>query len=205
VEVVLTEWEELGEPEAAASGALVQILKGVANLRDKIENQEWLGAKVVLADAKNLLETEEGASFQPGCGDYLKAAEDRLRWAILLKKSASSKDLRGRERQSLIVELSRAESEVAFQLREMPSLKEIHERIKAEIEQMGLFREETPSSGGPVKTLVIVLLMIVLALIAAWLYLRSSGVSAPATAMPLDGQISLQTLYSSIARPQSTS
>lgn len=172
---VLSEWEELGAPEAAASGALVQVLNAVANLEDHIHRQEWLAAKTVLTDARSLLEVEEGASFQPGYGDYLKATEDRLRWEILLKKTSSSKDLKGRERQNLLVELSRAESDVNFRLRDTPSLNEIHERLKEAIEDLQVIRVEPKDERTLLRPLAVVLLVIVLALIAAWLYFRSSG------------------------------
>lgn len=184
VDVVITEWEEMGEPEAAASGALVQVLNSVACLRDKFDSRKWSDAKAVLEEAKNLLESDEGAAFQPGLGTYLKSAEDRLRWELLLKKSASSQNLMGRERQSLLVELSRAESDVDFQLRDTPSLNEIHERIKAAIEDMEAIREEAPTNDGFVRSLVVTILIIVLALIAAWLYFRSSSSSGPSSWNP---------------------
>jgi hypothetical protein len=172
---VLAEWQELGEPEAAASGALVQVLDAVASLENHIDRQEWPAAKTVLTDARSLLETEEGASFQPGYGDYLKATEDRLRWEILLKRTSSSKDLKGRERQNLLVELSRAESDVNFRLRDTPSLNEIHARLRKAIEDLEVIQVEPKDERTFLRALAVALLVIVLALIAAWLYFRSSG------------------------------
>jgi hypothetical protein len=184
VEDVLSEWEELGAPEAAASGALVQVLNAVATLEDQIDRQEWLTAKTVLTDARSLLETEEGASFQPGYGDYLKATEDRLRWEILLKRTSSSNDLKGRERQNLLVELSRAESDVNFRLRDTPSLNEIHDRLRKAIEDLEVIQVEPKDERTFLRALAVALLIIVLALIAAWLYFRSSESGGSAAGEP---------------------
>ena len=173
VQEVLESWIELGQPEAAAGGVFVQVLNAFAGLGASLEKRDWKGANERVAGTKQLLETEEGMPYRSACLPQAHAMEENLRWELLLIKCASSSGLTGRERNRLLVELSRAENDIDFRLRDNPALDEIQARIKVVIEDFSAALPEEEEPRSLAKPLVAVLVLIVLVLIALWIYFRS--------------------------------
>lgn len=180
VHEVMSSWIEIGQPEAAAKGVFVQILNAFADLDASIQKQNWKGAKQRTTALRQLMETEDGIPFQNGCHPQISTIEDRLRWELILMKCESSTGLTGRERSRFLVELSRANNDIEFRIRENPALEEIHSRIKLAIEDMSAAPVAVEKPTNLAKPLIAVLVLIVLILIAFWVYFRSTE-SNPST------------------------
>lgn len=185
---VLAEWEELGEPVAAARGGFVQMVETLGELLERMDRKDWQGAEKTRNDAMGLFEADEAGSCRPGCEAFLKSTGAMLRWEMLLKKCAERTSPEKREREDLLAELLGAKDELERLIHKDPSLKEILGRMNGAIERLEQYRELAPESSGAVRILVILLLAIVLALVAAWLFNRTRDTSEPTTCNPFSHQ-----------------
>jgi hypothetical protein len=185
---VLAEWEELGEPVAAARGGFVQMVETLDKLLERMNQKNWQGAESIRNDAMGLVEAYEEGSYRPGCEAFLKSTGAMLRWEMLLKKCTERTSPEKHERSNLLAELLGAKDELERLIHKDPSLKEILARTNAAIERVEQYRDAEPESGRAVRILVILLLAIVLALVAAWLLNRQGEPDEPTTCNPFPTQ-----------------
>lgn len=181
---VLVEWEELGEPVAAARGGFVQMVETLGELLERMNLKDWQGAEKTQNDAMALFEADETESYRSGCEVFLKSMGAKLRWEMLLKKCAERTSPEKREREDLLAELLGAKDELERLIHKDPSLKEILARTNSAIERIEQYRDAEPDSGRAVRILVILLLAIVLALVAAWLLNRPDELGGSTTSNP---------------------
>jgi hypothetical protein len=201
VENVLSEWEELGAPEAAAGGLFVQIVQGFSTVLDQVDQAKWPQAAIDTRPLVTLLESEEAISFRDGCKKYLDPLKKRIDWEVLLLKQTGEGKEGRKQRRILLEDLIKAKDEIQRQIGKNTALKDLLDRVEEAIEIYSRERLEQPESTGGVKVILVILAVLFMIVVVVWLYMRNSG--DPNGAMnphhpvnPLNPPLSMSSAYS---------
>ena len=175
----LLEWDELGRPDSAAKGILVQILDGLSTLMEGIESKHWGQASSSHSDLEGLCDNEDAGSLQPGLRNFLAQVKNKLRWEGALNRVAVAGHSGDKGRRILLEELFKAKDEILRLSSRDKALGELQERIEAAIEELSRAGTEEPMRGGlPIMMMIGSLLLIVI-IILVWLFINYWGSPSP--------------------------
>ena len=187
-EVVL-EWDELGRPDSAAKGILVQILDGLSTLMEGIEARHWGQASASHAQLEGLCDNEDTEIFQPGLGNYLTQVKNTLRWEGSLGRLATAGQSGAKARQKLLGELFKAKDEIQRLSFKDKSLGELQERVEEAIEELSETARDEPQGGGLPKPLLIFFLLVIIGIVLIWVYMNYGTPPSPASGTGFRPQI----------------
>jgi hypothetical protein len=177
VEDVLSEWEELGAPEAAAGGLFVQIVDGFSTVLDQVNQAKWSQAVIDARPLAVLLELEEAISIRDGCKKYLDPLKRRIDWEVLLLNQTGEGKEGRKKRRILLEDLIKAKDEIQRQIGKNTALKDLLVRVEEAIEIYSRERLEQPKSSSGVKVIVLILAILFMIIFVIWISMRNSGIS----------------------------
>ena len=171
----IEEWNELGRPEAAASGLFVQIVDGCTRLREQIEARNWQAATACHEEMQRLLAEGGANAYRPGLENHLGSLGSKLRWETLLEQGAKATGLGQRERSKLLVEFFESKDEIQRLATRDNSLGELQERIESAIGELSCTARAAPEKGNSLKVLLMLFLIILLTLVGIWICFGYAG------------------------------
>ena len=175
VEDVLSEWEELGAPDAAAGGLFVQIVDGFSTVKDQVDQAKWSQAVIDARPLATLLESEEAILFRDSCKKYFDPLKRRIDWELLLLKQTGEGKEGRKQRRILLEDLIKAKDEIQRQIGKNTALKDLLDRVEEAIEIYSRERLVQPESSGGVKVILVILAFLFMIVVVIWIYMRNSG------------------------------
>ena len=171
IDEALEEWDELGQPVAAASGIITQVFGGLGSLEESVEHERWPQAKRALDDLKNIVKTEDDAKMNPGLERHLGRMESLIRWHQLLQEAERPASLDAKLRQKHLENLIKVRDEIQLASDWIGDKEELEQRVDAAIDRCSATVRLPPSgNGASTRWFLFVILILAAAVIAAWYY-----------------------------------